>query len=218
MQRCHSEPSQQVSSCCYQECCCQGQSLRMSLLLPWGPGVRGSSKHLHREELKALIMWKLRVAAAGGTFPAPRHSRTAFASGDSAASVLASRVPGAERFRTVCKGHRAGISTPAAENQVVSRLVKSGFLKDQPTAVLYFCSWHSSGACTPSLGNPGQQLDGRGVTYRWANTRTHCLTLGLLSFCLSESSLTFNSKAVIPHLAKLLCFQVEDTGCWKHLS
>jgi len=75
-----------------------------------------------------------------------------------------SHVPSGERFRTLCKGHGSGISTPTAESQVVSSLMKSDFLKGQPGVVLYLCLGRSSGVDAPLHENPGHQLDGHCMT------------------------------------------------------
>lgn len=92
-------------------------------------------------------------------FPALRHIRAVCASSDSAASVLISRVPGVERFRTVWKGHGSGISTPPAQNQVVSSLMIFDFLKGHPRVALYFYLGRSSGVYAAFRESPGHQLD-----------------------------------------------------------
>lgn len=125
---------------------------------------------MHQEELKILVFNqnqpKLIVfVVAGGMFPAPRHIRAACASSDSAASVLMSHVPSIERFRIAGKRHGSGISTPTAENQVVSSLMKFCFLKGQPRVLLYFYLGHSSGVYTPLGENPGHRLDRHCLTY-----------------------------------------------------
>lgn len=133
---------------------------------------------MHQERLKILVMWKLiDFVFAGGMFPAPRHIRAVCARSDSAASVLISRVPNLERFRTVCKGPGSGISAPTAENQVVGSLMKFAFLKSQPRVVLFFYWGHSSGVYAPLCENPGHQLGRHWMTYVWVNTRTCSETL-----------------------------------------
>lgn len=140
----------------------------------------GISKQVHQEELKKCGDVKTHsVCGCWRLFPAPRHIRAACGSSDSAASVLMGSVPDLERFRRLCSGRGSGVSTPPAENQVVSILMKFDFLRGQPRAVLYFYLGQSSGVCGPLGENPSHQLDRHGVTSLWVNTGTcsetpHC--------------------------------------------
>lgn len=110
----------------------------------------GISKQMHQEELKKLGDVTTRsVCGCRRLFPAPRHIRAACGSSDSAASVLMGSVPHLERFRRLCNSRGSGISTPPAENHVVSSLTKFDFLEGQPRAVLYLYLGRPLGSAGP---------------------------------------------------------------------
>lgn len=123
---------------------------------------------MHQEELKKLgDVTTHSVCGCWRLFPAPRYIRAACGSSDSAASVLMGSVLHLGRFRRLCSSCGSGISTPPAENHVVSSLTKFDFLKGQPRAVLYLYLGQASGVYGPLGENLSHQLDRHCVTYLW---------------------------------------------------